>query len=216
MKNAIITHKGTMTTRFVKMVIVLSFVNTLTACIFQSPPDTWPTPIPVIENKCPDLSGSYRNIGENAEGENAGPLTLKVFPLAAKNWTASDHATGERYRTASHVTFYGPNEKGLIIEAWKDDELIGRIERREVLGEGFSCNGGTLSVSLPVYATAFSGIFFDMFRSANLSPASDGSLLVKKRTTGAGLGFYVVPLVGQFEIWDLYPATAPDGKLNDG
>lgn len=198
-----------MSRRLVAMSTVLAFVPALTGCFsLQSPPESWPAPQLEQTIKCADLSGSYRNIGENAEGGKSWPLALKVFPTAAKNWTTANVETGERFRAASHVTFSGPNAKGLLIEAWQGDELIGTIARSEPLGGGFSCDDGVLAVSLPVTATALSGVFFDTFQQAKLSPASDGSLIVRTRSTGIGLGFYIIPVLGQFVTWDHYPKVS--------
>ncbi len=198
-----------------QIAIMSAFIFLLTACIStETPPESWPTFTLQTGSQCADLSGTYANSGKSAEGNIAWPLALRVFPIAASHWTESDFETSQLFREASHVTFTGPNKKGLTIEAWKEDTLIGKIEREAVLGDNFNCIDGILTVSLPVYAEASAGIFFNAFRKVQLFPATDGSLIVKTNSSAAGLGCYVVPLLGQFETWSLYPDATSEGKLN--
>jgi len=188
---------------------VLFVVISLFGCIsIEVPPEHWPTPETAPRNGCPDLSGSYHNHGRGIdEKHSGGPLATHIFPQAAKNWTKSDAKARERFSKASHVTFYGPNEDGLVVEVWQGKELLGRIERQLNLDAGFRCDSGALLVSLPVYAEASAGVFFDAFRETAIVPATDGSIIVKFGSTGFGLGFYVIPVAMRFESWALYPPT---------
>ena len=172
----------------------------LQGCISAgNPPESWPTPVLAERNACPDLSGTYENRGIDPKGENTTPLALIVFPEVNKNWTRSQVTIADKFRKASHLIFAGPNLKGLKIEAWRDDELLAKIERGVELGNGYRCNGDALDVSLPARGQAQAGIFFDVFNSAAVMRASDGSLLVKTSGLGVGLGFYLIPLAGSME-----------------
>lgn len=184
----------------------------LFACAsIESPPEHWPPANTPRSNGCPDLSGSYNNRGDGIdENHSGGPLTSHIFPQAAKNWTQSDVETHQRFSNASHVAFYGPNKDGLILEAWQGKELLARIEYQQDTDDGFRCDAGALLLSLPVYAQASSGIFFDTLRETAIMPATDGSLIVKFGSTGVGLGFYLIPVAMRFESWALYPSISPD------
>lgn len=174
----------------------------------ESPPEHWPTPVKPQSDGCPDLSGSYNNHGSGVdEKHSGGSLATHIFPQAAKNWTKLDVEAYERFSSASHVTFYGPNKDGLTVEAWKSKELLGRIERQKDTDVGFRCDAGALVVSLPVYAQAMGGAFFSTFRTVAIMPAVDGSILVKDGNIGVGLGFYFIPVAMKFEGWALYPST---------
>jgi len=164
-----------------------------------TPPESWPTPVLAESDACPDLSGTYENSGATAKGNNATPLALVVLPEADKNWTASQVSARDKVANASHVRFYGPRQSGMKIEVWHGTDLIERIERGGGLGDGFSCEGGALRVSLPATGQAVAGVFFDTFKSAMVMRASDGSLLVKTSSLGVGLGFYVIPLAAGME-----------------
>lgn len=130
------------------------------------PPGSWPEPVLADLDGCPNLSGTYENKGVNAKGDKAIPLALLVLPAANRNWTSSQANIRDKARNASHVRFYGPGQSGMKIEVWRDKDLIEAIERGGGLGDGFSCEGGALRVSLPVTGEAVSGVFFDTFKSA--------------------------------------------------
>jgi len=187
---------------------VLFIVISLFGCAsIETPPEHWPAPTTAQSNGCPDVSGSYNNHGSGIdEKHSGGALTTHIFPQAAKNWTKSDVEARERFSKASHVIFSGPNKDGLVLEAWLDKELLGRVKLQQNIDGGFRCDGGALLLSLPVYASAGGGMFFDTFRETAIMPTTDGSILVKYRGTGIGLGFYLIPLTMKFESWALYPS----------
>lgn len=191
--------------------VVYAFLFALGGCISAGkPPETWPAPVRAEGEACPDLSGTYENAGIDANGKTASPLSLKVFPEAARTWTQSQVTNRDRFWIASHVTFVGPNKSGMKIEVWHGKKLLGTIERGGALGDGFSCNGGALRVSLPVTGEAAGGVFFDTFKEASIVRANDGSLLVKSSSLGVGLGFYIIPLAAGFETLARYSRI--DGK----
>ncbi len=200
-----------------------ALVTTLCACLAVSfalsgcisagtPPPSWPAPILSEKDPCPDLSGSYENIGADAKGGKAVPLALILFPEASRNWTSAQVTTQRRFRNASHVRVAGPRRDGMKVEAWRGEDLLGSRERGVGLGDGFSCEGGALRVSLPATGDAVSGVFFDTFRSAAVMRASDGSLLVKTSGLGVGLGFYLIPLAAGVEGLAWYPRADGDDR----
>jgi hypothetical protein len=113
--------------------------------------------------------------------------------------------TAKKSSAATHLSFHGPDVDGSRIEAWKDDALLGKIERGSGLGDGFRCAGGALRVALPVYAEAAAGAFFEALRASDLMRGDDDSLIVKASNRGVGLGFYVLPMGMLFERWSRYP-----------
>lgn len=170
------------------------------------PPDHWPAPLLADSNECPDLTGSYSNDGVGVKGKKSTRLAVSVFPEAAKNWTAADVKAREKFAEANRINIYGPEKDRLTIEAWKDHELIGKLERTREHGDGFRCKAGAVQLSLPVYAEAQGGVFITALRDTAMMRADNGSLIVKSSDAGVGLGFYIIPLAMRFETWSLYAA----------
>ena len=181
----------------------------MAACVTQTAPETWRAPHPGALHGCPDLSGTYRNAGTDAEGASTTPLARMLFPEASANWTGEDVARARAYGAVTHVTITGPNASGLRIEAWRREERLGVIERDASLGDGYRCDEEGLEVALPVYATADMGVFFDGFRTGRFTPARDGALQAAYSSTSMGLAFYLIPIAMRFESVALYPRVNP-------
>ena len=175
-------------------------------------PSDWPQPVTADLNKCPIISGVYRNNGKGASSKHGSLLSLTLFPQARKTLKEADRILRDQYAKATRVEICGPAGGVLSASAWKDEALIGRVELMENAADGFACTNGAVSLGLEVEAVAGGGVFVGG-TTAYLIPASDHSLLVNYRGAGAGLVLYVLPIVTPVQGWSHY---ATDGSSRPG
>ena len=153
----------------------------------QDYPADWPPLVPAAAG-CPVLSGSYANRGQGTQALAAWVIEGSALALAP----------------VEQVQFDGPASGGLDIRLL---DRQGRLlaARRWQEGTQYRCADGMLVLNRD---SGFAMVGVAMSMQARLARTVHGSLVVESRESGGGV-VIVVPYLGSYRDWSLYPAVTP-------
>jgi hypothetical protein len=153
-------------------------------------PAHWPEIAAAGSELCPELAGTYRNAGERWAGEGCSPQYL---PPYLSSYFFTDAATAAK---AEVIVLSAPEDGRLRVEAENNGSAFMWVEKYR--GSDYSCVDGWLTVSetrsVAENVSGWERTVYGMRR------ASDGSLIVQIRSSGAGVVF-VVLVAGSATEW---------------
>lgn len=166
-------------------------------------PAHWPEIAAAGSELCPELAGTYRNAGERWAGKGSSP---QYQPPYLSSYFFTDAATAAK---AGVIVLSEPEDGRLRIEAGNNGGAFMWAEKYR--GSDYNCEDGWLTVSeTRSVAENVSGWERTVYW---IRKASDGSLIVQIRSSGAGVVF-VVPVAGSTTEWVRFAPA--DGKRPAG
>jgi hypothetical protein len=168
--------------------IILLLLTGLTACAFyQKYPADWAVVVSIEKNKCPDISGTYKNLGESKQkGDEHKRLDRILIPQSLISDSIS-------------VNIHQSNEDTLEISFWKGQKLIlKKIYSKE--NKEFSCSPQGIRIR---YKDWFGGEGFELGMEWGwlyLAKSTDGALVVNQRSKVFGVLFFI-PVFGSGSTW---------------
>lgn len=172
--------------------LILAVCTALAAgCSYHAEyPAHWPEIAAAGSELCPELAGTYRNAGERWAGEGSSP---QYQPPYLAGYFFTDAAAAAK---AEGIVLSEPADGRLRIEAKTDGGVLMAVDKYR--DSDYRCMEGWLAVSetrsMAENVSGWERIVYLMRR------ASDGSLIVQIRSSGAGLVF-VVPVAGSSTEW---------------
>lgn len=158
----------------------------LTSCVIhQAYPSGWGSLIRVEENKCPDMAGTYMNVGELADGKPYyRALTRFLFPNEPVGGT--------------HVQFIQQDDT-LEVSVWNWENLV-RKKAYSKTNKEYSCSSEGIEIP---YKEVYAGEAFELgmgWDKLYLIKSADGTLIANKKGYGVGV-VIIIPVVGYGSRW---------------
>ncbi len=162
-------------------------------------PTDW-APVQPAATTCPDLTGTYDDIGSGWRVISGGNPIKEVPRL--DNILIPDVPS-----SASHLTIQGPKDGLLKISAWSHKQWL--ANRDLVENTDFSCESGWLKVP-DSFAAGLPPLFLGGSHGANyLSLAQDGALISRGEEKGAMIWLMIPPVViSDVKTWGRFPVYA--------
>lgn len=191
------------------IVCIIPCLLSITGCMTTPYPGDWSRTVHKTASQCPDLTGSYENIGLWANGsadDDKAMLARVFFPVRPTEPLMKYH----ELQAVSHVTFVDRGDDGAVVKAWVGDELL--IERnltslqlpcregRRVYHDASWDVGGAPPVLLVVARTSSDRL---------ISLAADGSLVMENIEFSMGAVWFI-PVAAKARTWYRFPRTSPD------
>lgn len=157
-------------------------------------PPTWPeVETELVGNDCPDISGTYKELGHEAqEGKGASSLS-SIF------WEDEMDPEGL-------VVFSRPDTQTIVVEGAYD----GNPYRQRTLtldGDDFSCHDGKIWVSDAFFAAAVMIMAVVGGKETfGFAKTDDGSLLAEYQSSAVGV-YVLIPVIERIHSFILWPAA---------
>ncbi len=177
-----------------KDLALLPLVSFLAGCIsISSYPTDWPQIAQGSADACPQVSGSYRNVGERRGAPGRSYLAYQFFPKSASS-TRADRVVIEMPdpNTVSIRTMSGV---GVLNES-----TLTREKKEFLCEEGFLAIRKGWSGMSEALGVSNETIY--------LARSQDGSLMVKETSAGIAIAI-IIPIPGLVTTWSRYD-TAPN------
>ena len=182
---------------------ILFYCLSLAGCAFNTEyPASWPEPAAASDSgKCPDISGTFSDLGEFASGDGNISLSALLAQLDVSNQSTTISLEGEYTVVVEH--------------AGKAFEGSDRIILNRSSGD-FSCDGGRLWISRIEWADPDGGIAVIIGRSKDnfgFTKTADGSLLAELNSSAGGAlllgGVVPIPVTGKDRDYVLWRSVGP-------
>lgn len=162
-------------------------------------PDAWPPMQAVQPNACPDLAGTYGQVGEATPGCPAGDSCARLsFDLLAGIPGVEDRASVAGTQVQLHL----PDPSALEISVREGERQLGGVSLSAARGE-FRCTPhGLVLVPREGRVLVVGGSAYREQRTFNR--ASDGSLVMLREALGAGEGL-TLPFGEHGRYWVRWP-----------
>jgi hypothetical protein len=152
-------------------------------------PENWPKLEPIAQNECPNISGTYKNIGESVATFNPSGRALSY--LALQHFPSSEN---------SYVTIEGNANEQIEITVFTDTAILKQQTLSRESGH-YSCDKTSLWLE-PRTETAADGTGYSRSNiSLGLQKANGGVLAGQTKNKGFGLCLWAIPIAGIQTIW---------------
>jgi hypothetical protein len=164
--------------------IVLSCVSLTSCASYQKYPSEWADLILPQGEECPDISGTYVNSGETANGRSTHLSALFDF--------------GETPSTVKQIQITQSDNDKLEISAWQERKLVSRKIYSKRNGEyGCSSKGIEIPIGKTERAAGAEGEGVTLY----LVKSTDGALVIEKKSSAGGYSLLYIPMVGSSYEW---------------
>ena len=179
---------------------LLAQILFLTACVsMQDYPTAWGKPTLGSTGACPQVSGTFQNVGERGDLLSRSNL---AWQLLSKRASSLKEASG----LASHadrVVIQMPDSNTVSIRILSSDSVVNEFtlvrEKKE-----FSCEGGFLAIPKGLSASSGEGGVLGFSNDTAFLALSDGGfLVVKEVSAGAGVAMFI-PIAAFVTTWSRY------------
>jgi hypothetical protein len=173
------------------------FLTTLLCggCISTTYPDSWPRRLPVQPGECPDLNGTYKDIGSRAF--DTVVTQYSSFSSILKNDQITDSTSG------GYFTIRNPDARTMEITCFdREGNVILQKKYSAEKGE-FLCDEEGVAVERPLKFAA-SNLSAVSWGKRHYAKADDGSFVVREDETGI-FALIIVPVgFGSQRQWFLH------------
>lgn len=179
----------------------------LSGCIrWASYPEEWEE-LQEIPDECPNIAGSYSNIGQLGQTWKDHPQDL-TYPEVTLTGELVYTTPGEEGRSATHVGIAQPNPGILEVKAWDESELITTKRYYKDKGD-FKCESGFLVFNVFSDCEVTPIVLACGSRNDHFSKSADGALILKQSEKGVGTLMIVIPGVVSDSRWYRFDVMAP-------
>jgi hypothetical protein len=180
---------------------LLAAASMLTSCIVIDDhpyPNGWEEPLPVPENACTDISGTFDDYGQG-DRQKSSWTGVEVRGLSMYFWPSNQW---KHLRAAKYVVIE-QSEKAMKVSVWTLTELVALRELKRNGIDGYSCTRKGIAMDRPGHSSDdnFSGY---ANRTVTLFKDSEGSMVLKLENSGGGM-FTIIPTYVAYTLWRRYP-----------
>jgi Tol biopolymer transport system component len=193
--------------RFKIFSIIIIAALLVTSCVYyQKLPADWALMAPASGggSMCPQISGDYNNIGEDANKVDRQLMMLFFEKEASIDLTLQNKLL---YRT-THISLQQQDQDSLHITAWRDKKILCSKKLSMKTGD-FKCENGWLTISSTIVRRG--GLTVAKSWETTRITRSGDYLLVKGEEMGAGTILLFIPAVGSATAWMRFPAVKGAG-----
>jgi hypothetical protein len=164
--------------------IALAALLAIAGCAnpIQPLPESWPAILPSAG--CPNLAGSYENVGATS-GKFGAALSWFLMP-------SNDPATRKHLEGAYRIEIVGDADREMDVSAWRRNAFVARRTLKR--GVDYRCEAGEVQLSLPSHGA-------HTLQGAALGRAADLSLIARTSSVEVGLAYYIVPYALPSRVW---------------
>ncbi len=161
---------------------------------------------------CVDISGTYRNLGEDAPSNKDKSLHRRHPQYLSEFFIPSLLVNGRKHRWITHIKITGANQGTLRIDFKKQDNIIDTIELKRK--EDFSCTQQGIEIKETTSMHYDIASLGDVRKNTLIfNKNHDGDLLVKEKQNEKGIALILIvpmPYIESSTQWYRFPAI---GKL---
>lgn len=171
--------------RVLQSLVLIIQCTLLAACSSVTPyPNNWEPVESVAESSCPDMAGTYRNVGEEVDGTNRRDAYLGAY---FRDYTEAFPSVGE----LTHISIEHGADNEIQVSYWIDADLVYK--------NAFPCANGQFADQVNPHGFGSIGISRVMRR---FSRANDGALIISTSMDSKGMGYLVpIPIIDHQTWW---------------
>jgi len=165
-------------------ILLLSSLFFTSCVIHQDYPSGWDSLIRVEKNKCPDIAGTYIDLGEVAEGKYPRSFSRLLFP--------NEPIGGTHVQIMQH-------DETMEVSVWSWGNLV-RKRLYSKANKEYSCSSEGIEIP---FKEGYGGEGFELgmgWGKLCLTKSADGSLIMNKKGSAAGV-VLIIPVVGYGSGW---------------
>jgi len=159
-------------------------------------PNGWGNTIPATNLECVDVSGVYKNTGDDAAHPKR-PIDFSFLLYGVKS-------------AVSHIQISQPDKNSVTMSLWDQSHLVARKHYER--DRDFTCTNGEIGFfgNTELVGENVVGV---MRSRQSLMKTDDGWLVVKQRSWGVGLVFALVPVGGSDIQWYRFKPVGRRGEV---